>query len=344
MTDKTFGEWIFIDLHENEYLNKLYSKLINEYTKKLIGSDYVLLKKEISDLLTYADILSKSISDKDQDFHKNIAQNITTIIKKLYPDNEKIDYYTGSVLANVQNYVGLEHQCPNYYNADIIDNVLESVCKETHKVPFTSNQDTMFFNHSQKIAFDKMNYASMYSFSGPTSMGKTFLIKAFVHNLIVSNTKNNFVIIVPSKALINEIKNDFVKELGVLLQSHNYKVITTPAAITTKNSNYIMVHTQERYLFHLSDFPFLKIDYLFIDEAQKISDVGLRSAYFYKIIDQSFKLFPDLKLFFACPNIPNPEVYFELLPTYIQKEKEKNTFKFSPVNQHKCIYDSKKLL
>lgn len=339
MSDKTFGEWLFEDIHENEYLKKLYSKLICEYTKNLIGDNYTLSEKDISDLLTFSDILSKSTSIKNQDFHKNIAQNITTIIKKLYPNNLKVDYYTGSVLSNVQNYVGLEHQCPEYYNTDVMENISEFICKEMHKVPFGLNQQTIFFNHSQKIAFEKMNNASMYSFSGPTSMGKTFLIKAFIHNLIENNAKSNFVVIVPSKALINEIKNDFVKEFGDTLQKNNYKVITSSAAISTISCNYIMIYTQERYLFHLNDFPLLNVDYLFIDEAQKISEVGLRSAYFYKIIDQSINLFPNLKLFFACPNIPNPEVYFEILPINIEKEKENNTFKFSPVNQHKCIYD-----
>lgn len=335
---KTFGEWLFVDIHNNSYLNKLYIRLITQYTNKLLNISYQLSEKEITDMLSFADILSKSSDEKYMDLHKNISQNITTIIKKLYPDFPNLNYYIGSVLSNVNNYVGLNHQCPNYENSDLIDNVYENVCKELHRVPFCNKEKLLYFNNSQKIAFDTMRSASMYSFSGPTSMGKTFLIKTFIRSMLETGNKHNFVIIVPSKALINEIKNDFVKEFDILLTNNEYKVITTPAAITNFSSNYIMVYTQERFLLHLNEYSNLKVDYLFIDEAQKISEIGLRSAYFYKIIEQAFSLFPNLNLYFSCPNIPNPEVYFSLLPTSVQKKLNANSFGFSPVNQHKCIY------
>ena len=31
---KTFGEWLFVDIHNNSYLNKLYIRLITQYTNK----------------------------------------------------------------------------------------------------------------------------------------------------------------------------------------------------------------------------------------------------------------------------------------------------------------------
>lgn len=337
--DKTFGEWLFADLHTNKYLNKLYIRLISEYTNKLLGYNFALFDKEVQDLLTFADILSKSTSTQNMDYHKNIAQNITTIIRKMYPNDYKIEYYYGSVLSNVQNYVGLHCQCPDYHNVDLIDSVYESVCRELHKVPFCQENIPLYFNHSQKIAYEKMNDSVMYSFSGPTSMGKTFLIKSFIRTMIQNDITCNFSIIVPSKALINEIKNDFIKDLNVLLSQKNYKVITTPSAVVNVEHNYIMIYTQERYLIQLKEFSNMSIDYLFIDETQKISEVGLRSGYFYKIIEQTFQLFPNVRLYFSCPNIPNPELYFELVPSNIQVSKYKNAFKFSPVNQHKCVYD-----
>lgn len=338
--DKTFGDWLFADIHSNKYLNGLYVRLISEYTKKLLGMGFELTEKEACDLLTFADILSKSTSNENMDFHKNVAQNITTIIRKMYPHSFNNEYYYGSVLSNVQNYVGLHHQCPNYQNVDFIDSVYETVCQEVHKVPFHNDNSPLYFNHSQKIAFETMNKSSMYSFSGPTSMGKTFLIKSFIRSLIEEGNKCNFVIIVPSKALINEIKNDFIKDLNVLLNEKSYKVITTPSAITDEKHNYIMIYTQERYLIQLKENPSMIIVYLFIDEAQKISEVGLRSGYFYKIAEQTFQLFPKIRLYFSCPNIPNPELYFELIPSNVKVTTHKNAFKFSPVNQHKCVYDS----
>lgn len=341
---KSLGDWIFEDIHQNEYLIKLYTKLIIQYTHKLLGDLFFLNKTEINALLRFSDILSKSTNKDLSQYHKNIAQNIVIILDKLYPNNKNIRYTMGSVLTNVNNYVGLMYQCPQYENYDIMEFLAEEYIKEEHRLPQESGDD-MFFNNAQKIVFKKFHNSNFYSFSGPTSMGKTFLIKVFIKNKIAMGIKNNFVIIVPSKALINEIKNEIIRDISKYLVDEKYKVITTPSVVVNKmNFNYIMIYTQERFLYHLKEHAEMPINYVFIDEAQKISEVGLRSAYFYKVVNQVIQLNKTVKIFFACPNIPNPDVYFKILPqiNHISLQSEADVFKFSPVNQHKCILDLSK--
>lgn len=336
---KTIGDWIFHEILDNVYLKRLYSKLIVEYTNKLQGNTYYLEDKYIKHLLRFADLLSKSDDDIRGPFHKNLAQNIVCILEKMYPDNALNKFFMGSVLSNVNNYIGLEGKCPEYRNLDMIEEIIEIITKETYRIPkvYESN---MFFDSSQSIAFNKISNEDYYSFSGPTSMGKTFLVKVFVKTLVVRKFRNNYVIVVPSKALINEVKSEIINAMGSCLREEKYKVITTPSSIVNGDEyKYIMIYTQERLSYQIKLHNTIKIDYVFIDEAQKISEIGMRSVYFYKVINHLVRVNSLTKIFFLCPYIPNPQIYLKLVPNLKENEKKFDVFEFSPVNQHKSIVD-----
>lgn len=334
---RDLGYWLYLDIENNAYLNKLYCKLVFQYTNSLLKREYFLKDKEICHLQRFADILSKSNNATKASFHKNIAQNIVCILNKLYPDNELNKMYMGAVLSSVNNYVGLNGTCEKYRNPDLIEHIYETVVKESYRLPEACGED-VFFDAAQGIAFENIKSKQFYSFSGPTSMGKTFLVKMFIKEQIVCGGNNNYVIVVPSKALINEIKSEIISTIGEHLFEKNYKVITTPGAVTSdKNTKYIMVYTQERLSYQIKVHPEIIIDYLFVDEAQKISEVGTRSAYFYKIVDYMVKCNREMRICFLCPYIPNPDVYLNLIPTIIDNKFKSDIFEFSPVNQHKSI-------
>lgn len=334
---RTLGDWIYSDLDQNKYLQKLYNKLIMEYAKLLQGEYYFLNVNEIRHLLRFSDLLSKSSDKMKEDFHKNIAQNIVCIIEKLYPQDVLNKIYLGSVLNNVNNYVGVEGKCENYKNADIVEGIREAIIKERHRLPDECGTN-MYFDAAQGVAFEKLRTNDYYSFSGPTSMGKTFLVKMFIKSLIIKGNRYNYVILVPSKALINEVRTEIINELGNCLAEKNYKVITTPTALKNENTQkYIMIYTQERLSYQIKLHKKMKIDYVFIDEAQKISEVGMRSAYFYKVVNYLIRVNKMTKIYFLCPHILNPQIYLKLIPN--SKEKFYDIFEFSPVNQHKSIVD-----
>ncbi|AQM59935.1 DEAD/DEAH box helicase [Clostridium baratii] len=339
---RTVGEWIFNNIEENEYLKKLYNELIIQYTNKLQGYQYILEEKHIMHLFRFADILSKSNNELKKSFHKNIAQNIVCILEKIYPENEYNKLYMGSVLSNINNYVGLSGKCSSYWNADFVEGFVETIIKEKYRIPEECGKN-MFFDASQSLAFNNITNQNYYSFSGPTSMGKTFLIKIFIKSLILKKLRNNYVIVVPSKALINEVKSEIINEIGMSLEKEKYKVITTPSEILNdEDFRYIMIYTQERLSYQIKIHEGMIIDYIFIDEAQKISDISMRSVYFYKIIDYLVKKNNKTKVYFLCPYIPNPQIYLDLVPNINENEKKYDVFEFSPVNQHKSIVDISK--
>lgn len=210
-----FGQYIYKDIEKNEYFKMLYQKLITSYIAKLCNIKEFEVEINKDALLRFADLLSKSNIDNMEmrAFHKNIAQTIVVLLKKLYREDAYIQYTMGSILSHVNNYVGLEKQCEHYSNSDAYEFINEYIDKSLHKFTFGDE----YFNTPQMQAYQKLNELDYYSFSGPTSMGKTFIIKSYIKKLLIENEKKNFVIVVPTKALINEIKNTFIREFDEIL-------------------------------------------------------------------------------------------------------------------------------
>ena len=329
------GEYIFGDLEKNTYLLKQYTNLLKLYAIKQFRIDKELAIEDINikDLLRFADLLSKSTNTKKEQFHKNIAQNIVILLKKIYPNNLDITATFVSVLNNINNYRNLKEE--KYYESDIREFVYQYIEKQEYKIDIDGKE--RYFIRDQKEIFNKLEKERYFSYSGPTSMGKTFVIKMFIQKRIKDNEKDNFVIVVPTKALISEITSELINELGEQLKDKNYKVINSWHEIQNEPKyNYIMIYTQERFLSHLLNSK-IQIGYVFIDEAHKMFYEDTRSVYFYKIIDilNGYANIP--KIFFSAPLIANPDEFLKLLPATLSKTYK--VFEFSPVNQQKYIVD-----
>lgn len=326
------GEYIYRDIEKNTYLIKLYTDLLKKYTASIFNINIEDEDICIKDLLRFADILSKSTNIHKREFHKNIAQTIVVLLSKIYPENEYVQKMLYSVLYTINNYRGIKED--KYYYSDIREFVCKYIEKRLYRITEAKDE---YFVRNQKEIFDNLSIHKCYSYSGPTSMGKTFIIREFIVNQILSGNKKNYVIVVPTKALISEITSDFIKELGDNLKELRYRVINSYNDIKEEdNLNYIMVYTQERFLMHLTNTS-LNLDYVFIDEAHKIFYKDKRSMYFYKIIDilNSFSSIPNI--IFSAPLIENPDEFLKLLPNTI--ETSSKVFRFSPVSQQKYIID-----
>lgn len=332
------GEIIFSDLHCNDYLIELYEELLSEYSKFLIGKQCFLSEKSIKDLLRFADLFSKSTNIECNEWHQNIAQEIVSLLFALYPDNQTVRYITGSVLSNINNLRGLQICVPEYKETGILDRIYYNTVKEFLKIP--SENDIYYFKSQKEVISNFKN--KYYSYSGPTSMGKSFIMRTFIKENIQKNKKDNYAIIVPTKALINEVSKKLISDLKMLLQSKNYKVITSPGTLSLKKRyNFILVFTPERLSYLLLEDPNFKIDYLFIDEAQKISSKDARSPLYYKLISMITSRAQETKIFFSSPNIPNPNIYLKLIDDYEDDSSMSKSYQYTPVNQIKFLLNFK---
>lgn len=171
-------------------------------------------------------------------------------------------------------------------------------------------------------------------------MGKSFVMRMFIKKQIMDGTKANFALLVPTKALINEVTSSIINDLKELLAEYNYRLVTSAGALALKREhNFILVLTPERLLYLLISNPNLDIDHLFIDEAHKISTKGSRSAFYYKVVDMLGRRKNRPNMIFASPNIPNPEIYLKLIPEADLEMEHKLTTTFTPVAQLKYLID-----
>lgn len=335
--NQTIAETIYTDIDKNEYLLELYSELLRAYTRKLFNrSTPVFDDKKQSDLLRFADILSKSTCPNKAGMHKVWSQQIIALLDKLYPNDYKIGFYKYSILTACNNFQGIKHSKFTYSNTSVFDELVEVSDKEYFRVP---NSTTDYFFEDQKSIFDGFSY-QYFSYSAPTSLGKSYVMRVFIKENIIKGSTCNFAIIVPTKALINEIRSKILADLGKdLMQARNYKVVTSSSDIMLEQDhNFIFIMTPERFLY-LMNTTGHKVEYLFIDEAHKISTKDTRSPFYYELVDKISELEPKPHIIFSSPNIPNPEEYLRLVPDDECKNNKRSTY--APVCQMKYLIDLK---
>jgi superfamily II DNA/RNA helicase len=343
MTDKfsiSLGDVIFKDIDQNPYLNELYENILYNYSLHLFQIKSEKKPVNVSDALRFADILSKSSSES----HMTWAQEIVALLKETEPNSPEIDIYLNSVLSSTGNYQGLETVEKNQPTSvslrrSLLERFHEEYSKELMSIP--AEPDKLFFRPQRQI-YDHLT-KPYFSYSGPTSMGKSFIMRMFIKKQVQDNTKFNYALIVPTKALINEVSSKIISDLGSLLKEKNYRVVTSAGALALEEEhNFIYVLTPERLLYLLIRHKDKDIDYLFIDEAHKITSKDKRSTFYYKDIDMLAQRERKPHVVFASPNIPNPEVYLKLVPEALEATDlggNKLATSFSPVSQVKYLID-----
>lgn len=137
----------------------------------------------------------------------------------------------------------------NYENCSSKDKLRKNI--------FTTPQDDdKVFHIRQAEVFHRIMSGENVILSAPTSFGKSLIIEAIVSSLEFKN----IVIVVPTIALIDELKRKLSK------YNRYYKIITQINQQSSTNNIYIF--TQERVLEYKDSFP---VDFFIIDEFYKLA-------------------------------------------------------------------------
>lgn len=325
------------DVLQNEYFIKLNNKAAKLLANNLFsenGRSIKLTEKELHDTLRFADILSNSKNPKA----RNKAYQLITLLNEDYKANPYYQTFSHSVLAKLGNFPGIEFLKNENNSSELpFDRELEKKVKEfIQAVPDTED---LIFTDSQFELYKKISGSKHFSFSGPTSMGKSFIIKSFIRKVVGNKPPENIVIMVPTRALINQFSIDLNKELKDVLEHYNYTVITNSnvSELPSTEQHYIFVLTPERLLSYLSQKKNPNIAYLFIDEAHKLAaEKDSRAVTAYSAISKALRRNPNLNLYFSSPNVANPEVFLKLF-----KKDEKQFFRTieTPVSQNLFFID-----
>lgn len=317
---------------KDKYLHELFFKIEQIQAENFFQTkSQEVDEKEFFDLLRFADILSRSEVDEA----KNKAYKIISMLFDRYRNDAVFQTFANSILVKLGNFPALSF-IEKFSNTEsklpyevLYEKSLKEVFQEIPHSKFT-------FTDSQYHIFEALKNSNHFSFSGPTSLGKSFIINAFIRHLITEHRgTDNLVILVPSRALINQTVNKLKQEFKDV---GNYTILAhpnVPVILRKENNRYIFVFTPERLIAYLSKIDNPKIDYLFVDEAHKIIALNdTRSPLYYHAILQAER--KSIKLFFASPNVENPEIFLQL---FEKSQEEKIVVKSSPVAQNRYFLD-----
>ena len=273
-----------IDTLNDAYFKELFIKAEKKLAYNFFGIEgQPLNEKEFIDLLRFADILSHSKNDDA----RNKSYKVLSLLVDDYTKDQTFKFFANSILVKLGNFPALKFLDTTIGN-DLDKFPTEVLFEKAIKEVFQHIPNSEFtFTDSQYEIFEQLKNNNHFSFSGPTSLGKSFIIKAFIRFLISEHKgTDNIIILVPTRALINQtvlyLKEEFKNVPNYRVLSHPL----VPVFYRHDKARYIFVFTPERLLAFLADSNNPKIDYLFVDEAQKIvSEKDSRSPlYYYSIL------------------------------------------------------------
>ncbi|MEK4451014.1 DEAD/DEAH box helicase [Paenibacillus sp. FSL L8-0506] len=315
-------------LHD-PYMSGLLNKLEKQYASYFISGKvkiHNLTEKEYLDLLRFADILCRS----EKYEARNIAYKIVSLLHVFYNDDQMFKLQAYNVLIKLGNFPSIRIVLgETKVKSDEV--MLDQIIKETFQAAPGSNN---VFTDTQYKLFEKMKDSNHFSFSGPTSFGKSFIFESFIKYLIEKkNGSDNIALLVPTRALINQVST----KLKNVINNNKYKILTKPMVplLYKKNeSKFIFVFTPERLIAYLSENNPV-INYLLVDEAHKLlSETDTRAPLFYHALMIAKR--KSINLYFSSPNVPNTDIFLQMVGNSVE---ETLSIKENSVAQNRFFID-----
>lgn len=191
----------------------------------------------------------------------------------------------------ILNYMGVFYK-------DVKRNSLKEVIFGQYKKYIRDTYDE-YYTPVQADIVKNISKANCFSFSAPTSTGKSFVFR----NLIEKGA-NDTVVVVPSRALINE----YYLRLCDLMPDKSINILTFIDKINTARARRnIFVVTPERCRDLFKQKDDFNVDLFLFDEAQLSDEESTRGLFYDSIVRRCYKAYPEAKFVFAHPFINNPE-------------------------------------
>lgn len=277
---------------------------------RLVGADLDASSVNNADLriaARYADILSHSSDSSHREVSLRLLTHLVDHVSQLDSDlAAQILSTSEAVLVQLGNFPGVATLNRGRTGETILPDERELTRALKTARNRTPSGDRVLTDAQANI-FEAVRNADIFSFSGPTSLGKSFLIRELIKDAL-SNGKQGMsvVVVVPSVALMSQVVADLRTELAndVAVMSHP----VAPKIIRQRARAVILVLTPERLLRYLASNP-ASLDWLYVDEAHKaVQDGDERSPLYYQAISEAIaRLAP--KVGFSSPNVANPDVY-----------------------------------
>lgn len=301
-----------LDLIEDYNINKiLNTDIINDIVRLYLNRTMLFISvyglTEIRHKVIYCvnfiiDICLEKLDDsaKNQLYELIITIDAYPLVSKILPFSSVTQSYVNYLKLNLRKY-------GSYYYTD------KQI--ELYSKIFSKNQDIIF--------------------SAPTSYGKTHLSIMTIIDMMRESIIKNALIIVPTKALIN----DYRKTINKLNKNITVNVLESPYVHPNFSENNIFIYTQERTLVAV-DYTNLedKIDVVLIDEAQALADVLNNRTL---LLIKALNYFKNISKIYLAPFVQN--MYDSVISNVINSSKEPFSLELnsndSVVSNNKYIID-----
>lgn len=317
-------------------LNRIIKQSVMKLFPVLVQNEELSSPVDWNHLLICCSVLAHSDNPDCQDAALRVAQCCL-----IDPDTTKNQKVASSIIFHKLTNrraidLALEKEyLPADYQEDIpLPFQIENTQRDIEHIIFTKdNSEQIHLNKFQKDFYNKANSSNYVSASAPTSSGKSFILNTFVlEQLSDSDSPKNIVYLVPTRALINQVEQDFSDHL---LKRDNRSVYLSSVPQLPDEEEIgkpsLYIFTQERLHWFLNENPEYIIDFLIIDEAQKIGDGG-RGVLLQQKIEEMISRLPNLKILFCSPFSQNPDVLLEGLPN--PESKSTIVSEYVAVNQN----------
>lgn len=326
----------------NEDFNKqrmLLSKLAllkNMGIKNDLGK---LEEKEIIQLIESANILSQTDDIDARVLAYKIITDIYYIYSETYPRLKSILYI---ILSKLGNFPAIYMFQGKY---DIPTDVPYILCYHllNHEKQNTLSLETenkeLLLTDFQSNLWKTLISGKSVAISAPTSAGKSFIIKKYLFYKLIKNISFCAVYIVPTRALINQVQDEFIQ----MAKENNFSdfFITSIPDLPKddKSQKKVFILTQERLELLLNSNADLNPTLIIIDEAHLIAN-GARGIKLENVIKKLRKKYTP-QFIFAAPYINNPYIFKKMFNLSNFETPQKTE---APVSQNIIMVDINPLL
>lgn len=288
--------------HERLHLDAgaLRSRLLRE---RYIGGTSPLADEDtLVRLLRSAAILSASSSKE----HRDLAYQIATSASELEGEFNGVPYVLLLVLARMGNFPALAFAKRRFHLAEErlpVRFVAETSTRSEGNTVRLGEHELALTDFQYKL-WQELNSGESVGISAPTSAGKSYILQAYARKLLAEEKARNVCVLVPTRALINQVSDDISSWLPQF--GNTLELVTTPVPKGTDlPPRGVYVVTQERMQLLQTAHTDLVIDLMLVDEAQSIAD-GPRGVLLSSVIEEALNRRPKMQLLFAGPNIRDP--------------------------------------
>ncbi|ETT53067.1 DEAD/DEAH box helicase domain-containing protein [Paenibacillus sp. FSL R7-269] len=336
------------NLCEQAYDHAIFSKVLDTMLYNYIAKNFNGTSKKIDmSELKKAGWVASILSDSKTDIHKQRAQIFASLLYLLYSDDvncNKMSYIifsrTGNLLAtkflsvlyDSNSHKNLSHIKFKHEFGTILD---YEVGLKRDENTIDLNQESIVTTDFQRKLWESLLGQNNVSISAPTSSGKSFIIQSYIKYKFDILKKFNVLYIVPSKALLNQVSEQFRRILNKEIMIKTAFINTQVDYDNPKYEKVMYVLTPERclnVLYQKNDS--FSPDFIFIDEIQNIEDEEGRGVLLEYVLNDLSKAWPKTTIVTAGPNISNSDTLFSNI---FNKECVENETSLSPVFQIKAI-------